>query len=145
MSALGNTYENSISDWIWRGQPAPTLPASVHVALFTASPSDAGGGTEVAGGSYARVAVARSLSAFSGTQGPGTTTASTGTGGRVSNNAPITFATATANWGTITHVAVMDAATGGAIVAWGALAVPQAVNTGQVFEMLADQLGLTLA
>jgi hypothetical protein len=144
MAALTNEAENRIQDHLKRGQPL-SLPASWHVALFTSATSEAGGGTEVSGGSYARVAVARSLSAWSGTQGAGTTTASSGTGGRVSNNAPIVFPAATANWGTITHVALFDAATGGTMWYQGALAAPIVINSGMVFEMLADQLATTLA
>ena len=39
------------------GKTAYTMPTA-YAALFTVAPSDAGGGTEVSGGSYARVSTA---------------------------------------------------------------------------------------
>jgi len=145
MAALTNTAENAIIDWLVRGQAAPALPAAWHVGLFTGAPGEAGGSTEVSGGAYARLAVTRSLTAFSGTQGPGTTVASTGTGGRSGNNATLAWPAATASWGTITHVALFDAATGGTMWLYAPLTPAQTVNVGTVFEMLADQLAVTLA
>lgn len=41
MANLTDSFENSLIDWIFRGQAAPTLPANLHVGLFTVSPSDA--------------------------------------------------------------------------------------------------------
>jgi len=96
MSALSDYLENKLIDHILRGQTL-TAPANVWIALFTAAPNDAGGGTEVSGGSYARVQVASSLANWAGTQGAGTTTASSGTGGQTSNNGAITFPAPTAN------------------------------------------------
>ena len=130
MANLTDTFENGLIDWIFRGQAAPTLGASLHVALFTAAPSDAGGGTEVSGGSYTRAAVTRSLANFAGTQAAGSTVASNGTGGVTSNNGAITFPAPTANWGNITHFAIMDAASGGNMLIWGALAQAKTVNNG---------------
>ena len=66
---------------------AYTQPTTVYVALYTAAPTDAGGGTEVTGGSYARQSAA--FSAPSGNQ--------------ISNSAQVTFPEATANWGTVGH------------------------------------------
>lgn len=130
MSNLTNTFENQLIDWIFRGQAAPTLPANLFVGLFTAAPSDAGGGTEVTGGAYARVSVARSLANFAGTQSAGSTVASSGTGGQTSNNGALTFPAPTANWGSITHFGIFDATTGGNLLIWGALAQAKTVNNG---------------
>lgn len=129
MAGLSDYLENALVDWFLRGQ-ALTPPATVYVALFTAAPSDAGGGTEVSGGSYARVAVASSLANWAGTQAAGSTTASSGTGGTTSNNNAITFPAPTANWGSVTHVALMSAASGGNLLAWAALGTPKTVNNG---------------
>ena len=90
MAAKTNFLENQIIDWFFRGQ-AFTPPTNLHFALFTVAPTEAGGGTEVTGGGYARVSVARTLAAWAGTQAAGSTTASTGTGGTTSNNNAITF------------------------------------------------------
>lgn len=129
MSAMSDWLENGLVDFILRNQ-ALTLPANLHFALFTAAPSDSGGGTEVTGGSYARVSVARSLANFAGTQSAGSTTASTGTGGVTSNNNAITFPAPTANWGVVTHWGVFDAASGGNLVFHGALTTSKTVNNG---------------
>lgn len=130
MAGLSDYAENKIIDWLLRGQTY-TPPATVYVALLTASTNDAGSPfTEVSGGSYARVAVTSSLANWSGTQGAGTTTASSGTGGTVSNNNAITFPAPTANWGTAVHAVLMDAPTGGNIIGDGALSTPKTINNG---------------
>lgn len=146
MSDLTDYLENAIIDWLWRGQAAPTLGASLHIALFTSATTEAGGGTEVTGGSYARVAVTRSLANFAGTQSAGSTTASTGTGGATSNNNAITFPAPTANWGSITHFAVFDAASGGNMLIHRALTQAKTVNNGDAApSFAAGALGFTLS
>jgi hypothetical protein len=129
MSAMSNWLENGLVDLILRNQTL-TLPANLHFALFTAAPSDSGGGTEVSGGSYARASVARSLANFAGTQSAGSTTASTGTGGVTSNNNAVTFPAPTANWGVVTHWGVFDASSGGNLLFHGALDIAKTVNNG---------------
>lgn len=129
MAALSDYAENKILDWLLRGQTF-TPPATVYVALFTATPSDTGGGTEVSGGSYARVAVSSSLANWAGTQSAGSTTASSGTGGTTSNNAAITFPAPTANWGSITSMGVFDASTSGNLLFYSTLTTPKTVNNG---------------
>ena len=146
MAAASDFLENQLVDHILRGQTfSSTAPASLFVALFTAAPNDAGGGTEVTGGSYARVGVTRALTAWAGTQGAGTTVASSGTGGVTSNNATITFPTPTASWGTVTHFGIFDAATGGNLFFHGAITTPQTINTGNTVSFAAGQLVITFA
>lgn len=128
MASMSDYLENKFWDWYLRGQSL-TPPATVYVALFTANPSDTGGGTEVSGGSYARVAVASSLANWAGTQGAGTTSASTGTSGTTSNNGPITFPAPSANWGTVTGLGLMDASSGGNLLFYAPLTTPRAVNS----------------
>lgn len=108
-----------------------TVPCfqTLYAALLTAAPSDSGGGTEVSGGSYARVPVASALASWAGTQAAASTTASSGTGGQTSNNNPVTFAAPTANWGACTHFALYDALTGGNLVAWVPLLAPKTINS----------------
>ena len=136
MAALSNYLENKLIDRIFRGQ-AFTFPANVYFGLLTSAPSDSGGGTEVSGGSYARVEIAASMANFAGTQAAGSTTASSGTSGETSNNVNITFPAPTGNWGVISYVAVYDASTSGNLLVWGALTTPKTVNSGDappVFE-----------
>lgn len=129
MAAASDYLENKLIDLVLRGQ-AFTAPANTYVALFTAAPSDSGGGTEVSGGSYARVTVSGALASWAGTQSAGSTTASSGTGGVTSNNAAITFPAPTANWGTITHFGIFDASSGGNLLLHGALTASKTVNNG---------------
>jgi hypothetical protein len=137
MAGKSDFLENKFIDWFFRAQAAGitgataaagTGPATLYVALLTAAPSDTGGGTEVTGGSYARVAVTSTLTAWAGTQSAGSTTASSGTGGQTSNNAAITFPAPTANWGVCTHLGIYDAATTGNLLYWVALTVSKTIN-----------------
>lgn len=129
MSAMSDYLENKLIDHVFRGLSF-TAPAALYVALFTAAPNDTGGGTEVTGGSYARINLAPSFSNWAGTGGEVTNTPSAGTSGTAKNNATITFAAPTANWGTITHIAIFDAVSGGNMLWWGALTNSKTVNNG---------------
>lgn len=97
------------------------LPSTVYVALLTAAPTDAGGGTEVAGGAYARQQLV---------QADGTWAAPAGSPSATSNSGVVTFPAPTANWGVITHFALYDALTVGNLLWWAALAVSKTVNNG---------------
>lgn len=129
MSTASNYLENKLIDLLLRGQAYAPL-STLYFALFTAAPSDSGGGTEVTGGSYARVAVTTSLANFAGTQSAGSTVASTGTNGQTSNNGAVTFPAPTADWGVATHWGVFDSSTGGNLLYHGALAAPKTINNG---------------
>lgn len=85
---------------------------------------------EVSGGDYARASIAASLVNFSGTQGPGTETASTGTSGTTSNNVAIDFPAPTANWGVVAAWLTYDAASSGNAWDWGMLTQPKTINNG---------------
>jgi hypothetical protein len=127
--SMTDALENSITDWFFRAQ-AFTPPATIHVGLLTAACSDSAAGTEVTGGSYARVAVTSSLANWAGTQGAGTTVASSGNSGTTSNNAAITYPSPTANWGTVTHFALYSASTGGTVYFCAALTQSKTINNG---------------
>lgn len=129
MSAKSDYIENKIIDWFFRAQ-AFTPPATMYVGLLTSAPSDSGGGTEVSGGSYARVAVTSSLTNWAGTQASGSTVASSGTSGTTSNNSPISFPAPTANWGTVSHFGLYDASSGGNLLWWGSLTQAKTINNG---------------
>ena len=105
-----------------------TPPTTVYLALFTSAPSDAGGGTEVSGGSYARQAV----------------TLSAASGGASSNSADITFPQATADWGTVTHCALMDAASSGNMLMWTPLDASKTINNGDTFKINSGDLDITV-
>ena len=123
-----NFLELEILDHIL-GNGSYTAPTP-YVALFTAAPSDAGGGTEVSGGSYARV----DASALFGAAAAGT----------CANDAEIAFPTASASWGTIVAFAIMDAATDGNMLVWGDLTTPKAVGDGDTATFAIGALVINL-
>lgn len=134
MTAFSDYLEAQILNHVFRNQAIFTPPANVFIALYTAAPSDSGGGTEVSGGSYARLQVS--------TTGQWS---APGAAGLTDNVNALTFPEATANWGTITHVGIFDAVTGGNLLFWGALAASKIINTGNTFEFPAGSLDITLS
>jgi hypothetical protein len=131
MGSKSNYLENAILNHVLGGQTY-TPPATVYVALFTAAPGEAGGGTEVSGGGYSRVAVAND-----------TTNWPTTTSGQKSNANAITFPQATANWGTIVAWGLFDAATGGNLLYYGDVSPNKAVNSGDTAQFAAGALTFT--
>ena len=123
-----NYLENKLVDQVFRAATFAKPPA-LYVALYTAAPSDAGGGTEVTGGGYARVNLPPSDTNWGATQG-GVSGVSSGTGGATQNAVAITFATPSATWGTVTHFVIHDAATGGNPLVWGPLNVAREILLG---------------
>jgi hypothetical protein len=113
-----NYLENAILNH-WLGGATSTAPANVFFALFTANPTDSGGGTEVTGGSYARVSVANNTTNF----------ATTSTGVK-SNTTAVNFPAATASWGTVVGMAVFDASSGGNMLVWADLVTAKAIASG---------------
>lgn len=107
-----------------------TAPANVYAALFTATPSDAGGGTEVpASASYSR-----QLCGFA---------APSGTPRSVVNAADILYEVQATAYGLTSWFAIMDAVTAGNMLYWAALTVAKtfAINDQAVFR--AGQLSVT--
>lgn len=113
-----NYFRNKLIDWAKRGQ-AFTPPTSLFITLVSTTPSAGAAGTPLAGTGFARVEVPSTLAAWSGTQAPGSTSASSGTSGQSSNNVPIDFGVAGSNWGTASHWEAWDALTGGNRVFFG--------------------------
>lgn len=118
---MSDYFANKLIDLIFRGQ-SYSMPASMWHALFTAAPTNAGGGTEVGGGvNYSRAELPCSLTALSGTQSAGSTSASSGTGGQSSNNIVVAHPQPSGSWGTCGHGGWKDASTAGNLLWWGAL------------------------
>jgi hypothetical protein len=130
MSSFSDYTENLVLTWLFTGSSA-TRPTAWYVGLFTAAPSDTGGGTEVTGNAYARVATG--------------TISGTGTATTFSNAAAIEFAAASGgNWGTIGWAGIFDASTGGNLLAWAPLTTSRVINDGDVFRIPATSLTITL-
>ncbi len=138
MGALTDFMENKLIDWFFRAQAigitgasagAGSGPTTLYVGLLTTTPTDSTAGTEVSGGSYARVAVTSATTAWNNTQG-NTTGASTGTDGTTENASAITFPAPTATWGTVNGFGIYDASTGGNLLIYAALTTPKTINNG---------------
>ena len=124
--SFSNYLETEILDHVFGGN-AYTAPSTLYLALFTTDNTDSGGGTEVSGGAYARQSVAFTVS-----------------GNTASNSADVEFPTATANYGTVVAVAVMDASTGGNQLAYAGLSSDKTIETGDVFRVPSGDLDITL-
>jgi|TARA_R110000764_G_scaffold94127_3_gene177897 hypothetical protein len=135
MSAASNYLENKVLDHVLTST-SYSAPGTRYLGLFdndastTAANLEAGIITdEISGNGYVRETVA-----FAG--------ASNGTS---STNATVTFAAATGTWGTITHIAVMDAATNGNVLFWGAVTSSKLIENGDTFQVSSGNLTISLA
>jgi hypothetical protein len=128
MAELSNYLENNLLDHVLRGT-SYTSPATVYVGLYTSDPGDDDSGTEVSGGSYARQILS-------------VTTAS---GGIVTSSADVTFPQATANWGTISHIGLLDALTSGNLLMHTPLTTSKAIETGDIFKIATGSLTAQLS
>lgn len=106
---------------------AYTSPSTVYVALYTVAPTDSTTGTEVSGGGYAR-------------QSASFTT----TGNAATNASAIEYPTATGNYGTVVATALLDASSGGNMLAYATLSSSKTISTGDVFRIPAGDLDITL-
>lgn len=133
MAGFTDFQEDRVLDHIF-GTATYTADSNLYVALYTAAPDDAftvttPTGTEVSGGAYARVNHNSWDTASSGT------TENTGT---------VTFPTATANWGTVTHFGILNHATTGDLLMWGTVTPSQAVNSGATASFADGAIDITL-
>lgn len=126
--SFSNFLETEILDHVFGGN-AYTAPSTLYLALFTSNPAEDGSGTEVStsGTAYARQSVAFTVS-----------------GNTATSSSAVDFPTATANFGTVTHVGVFDASTAGNLMAYAALTSSKAIETGDVFRVPAGDLDITL-
>jgi hypothetical protein len=122
MSAASNYLETAIFNHVFRNTsytPAATLYLGLFTSTATAADLEAGTLTnEVSGGSYARQTV----------------TFGAPSNGVGSNSGTVTFPTATAGWGTIRYVAVMDASTSGNVLWYAQLSSDVTINSGNTFQ-----------
>jgi len=129
MAGLTNYAEDLVLDWLFTTASA-TRPTSWYVALYTVAPGEAGGGTEVSGGSYARVSATFTVS------GTAPTTAS--------NSSAVEFAEASGSWGTIVAAGIFDASTSGNLIAFANLTTSKTIDTGDVLRFNTGEIDITL-
>jgi len=115
------------------GNAAYTAPASTFIALFTAAPTDAGGGTEVTGGSYARLDITNNA-----TNWPAAAA------GLKSNGTEFAFVEATASWGTVVAMGIFDAISAGNLLCWADLTTNKSIASGDTGRFAIGDLDITL-
>jgi hypothetical protein len=128
MAEMSNFLENALINATLRNT-SYTSPSVVYVGLYTSDPTDANTGTEVSGGSYARTAV----------------TFGVPSNGVSANSAAVEFPQATGNWGTVTHIGILDAATSGNLLYHTILDVAKTIDSGDIFKIAIGSLSVTLA
>lgn len=128
MAEFSNYLENALINATLRATTY-TSPATVYVSLWTSDPTDAGSGTEVSGGSYARTSV----------------TFASPSGGVTTNSADVTFPQATASWGTVGWIGINDASTSGNLLYHTALDTSKTIDSGDIFKIASGSLSVTLA
>lgn len=128
MAGKSDYLENKILNFIFNGGSF-TAPATVYIGLFTSAPTDAGGGTEVSGGSYARVAITCNTGNF-----PTTST------GLIQNANVHNFAQASAGWGTVVAFGIFDALSSGNLLYWGTISPSKTVASGDTLSIATNQL-----
>ena len=128
MAEFSNYLEDALINAVLRNT-AYTSPTTVYVSLYVSDPTDADSGTEVSGGSYARTAV----------------TFGAPSNGVSTNSADVTFPTATAGWGTVTHIGIHDASTAGNLLFHTPLDTSKTIDSGDIFKITSGNLSVTLA
>lgn len=130
MAALSDHAEALLLDWLMTSGSA-TRPTAWYVALYTAAPSDSGGGTEVSGNGYSRQSVA-----FGAASSPGGTT---------SNTAAVSFTASGGDWGIVTHIGILDASSSGNLLWHGSMTASKDVKDGDTLEFSIGNIDLTIA
>jgi len=131
MAALSDVSEKLLLDFLMTAGTA-TRPTAWYIALYTAAPNDAGGGTEASGGGYARKTVAWDAAAS-----PGGTTQNTGV---------VTWTASGGAFGTVTHIGIHSASSGAGNLLWhGAMTASKTVNDGDTLEFAAGNIDLAIA
>ena len=137
MSAASNYLENKVLDHVLTAT-AYTQPGTRYLALFTNTSTNAAANLEAgtltdeistSGTAYIRKAV----------------TFAAASSGSSATNATVTFDAATATWGTITHIAVMDAESSGNVLFYGAVTTAKLIESGDTFQVSSGNLTVSLA
>ena len=127
-----NTLANKLLDHVFK-TTSYTPETHLYVALFTSSPTDTGAaGSEVAGGAYAREIMDVWDVAAAGAS---------------ENTNVITYTTATASWGTVTHFCILSHVTtlsAAVALIWGTVSPNRTIGIDDVAEYAAGALDITL-
>lgn len=122
---LSNYLENKLIDH-FLGTTTYTKPSAVYVGLFTVTPGEAGGGTEVTGGSYARQAA----------------TFTSASGGATSNNSNLDFTGMPA--ATTVAIGIFDNLTSGNMLLYGSLTTNKTTDAGDTLRIATGDLDISI-
>lgn len=128
MASLSDHAETLIANFVANNTTA-TRPTAWHLALYTAAPNDAGGGTELSGLGYSRQAI----------------TFGAASSGVVQNTSTHTFTASGGSWGTVSHYGIFDASTSGNLLWHGALTASRTVGDGEQLTVAVGAFSLTIA
>jgi hypothetical protein len=135
-NAASNYLENKVLDHVLTAT-SYTAPTTRYLALFNNTSTNASTNLEAgtltdeistSGTAYVRKAV----------------TFAAASGGQSATNATVTFDAATASWGTVTHVAVMDAETSGQVLFYGEVTTAKSIDVGDTFQVTSGNLTISL-
>lgn len=144
MANMSNYLENKLVDFLFRGVSF-TAPSTLYIALCTATPTDTSTGStisEISGGNYSRQSLTSNTSNWSTTNGDNAATSS-GTNGTTLNSTQINWTSVT--WsGTVTSVAVCDAASGGNMLFYAALSSSRTIASGDSLSFGINSLSIQI-
>lgn len=136
------TEDRTLDFWLKANSQTTTAPATVYIGLANSDPSTGSTDENLEAGTLtdevddSGTAYARQTATFG-----------TISDGSVSTNADITFPTATASFGDVTHIFISDSATVGAgnVLFYGTLSASKNIDTGDSLQFTSGNITVTLA
>ncbi len=122
-----NYLEDALVNHVLRNT-VMTSPSTVYLALFSGNPGEAGGGTELSGNGYARIAITF------GTPSPS---------GVVNNTNTLTFSASGGAWLGIVAHAIMDAVSGGNMLYYETGVSGPTLADGESYEFGSGDIAVT--
>tara|TARA_B100001093_G_C26822519_1_gene1012511 strand:+ start:176 stop:592 length:417 start_codon:yes stop_codon:yes gene_type:complete len=138
MSAASNYTENKVLDHVLATTEFSFNTGDVYLALFTNTSGNAATNLEAG-------TISDEITTSGSAYGRQTIAFGSASGGSASNSATVTFTAATSTWGSITHVAIMDASTSGNVLFWGAVTTAKTIESGDTFQVSSGNLSISLA
>lgn len=128
---MNTTYFlNLVAGNILGTKKTPAIPSAYYIGLSSTAPNiDGTGVTEPVGGGYQRVELTSLGEPVSGV---------------VTNQLAVDFEESTAEWGTMTHFVIYDAADGGNLLIYGPLSASRKVETATIMTIKKGALNLSV-
>ena len=131
-SGASDYLANTFLDYVFKDEAFATPNATIHVALLTANPTDAGTGSTITepGDTYNRILHT------DWTYG--------GTTDHIENASSIDFDNPAGSWGEITHTCQVDAVSNGNMLFYGRVGVAQTPDLGSTVSFAASAYDITV-